>query len=518
MANYDSLKNIEIEKAVIAGCLKFPNLFYEIDPFVCSRDFHYDIHSTVFSIIKSQVEKDEAVDVFLVCERIKNSGITFKDGGTNPYEYLKSLFTLFKITEKGFVSAAKELKKFSICRDIYKAGIKLQDYLVKSTDQDFGSIVTSCDKIYNDQMMSFEFSERPENLFDDIQEIVETIGNDPDQEAGFLTPYNDLNDFYGGLRPANLYAYTARAGQGKTTFLADMAYKTCNVVKSNIPKGIKCLYLDTEMEKLDMQKRLIASISGVPFWYIDTGNWRKNEDMIKRVRAAWPVVKKYQFHHFKAKNKSIQELIATARRWYYSEVGRGNPAIICYDYLKITGESVSDSWKEYQVIGDKTDKLKKLAEELQVPILTSTQLNRSGENQNKKAGNFSDDSSAIAMSDRLQWFASYVGIFRKKTLDEIELDGENNGTHKLVTTKSRFQGKFAAGHQDYVQRTIDGEKKFVSNYISFNINNFDVQEVGALTNLMKRGSLKLQIFDDEGNVVKTLDETGKEKTSQEDLL
>jgi CRISPR/Cas system-associated protein Csx1 len=81
------------------------------------------------------------------------------------------------------------------------------------------------------------------------------------------------------------------------------------------------------------------------------------------------------------------------------------------------------TWKEYQVIGEKTDKFKKISEELSVPVLTSTQLNRTGENQNKKSGSFNDDSSAIALSDRLQWFASFVGIFRRKTIDEMLLDG-----------------------------------------------------------------------------------------------
>lgn len=505
---------IELEKSVIRGCLKYPNLFYEIEPLISPDDFQVDIHKGVYSVIRSQIEANAGVDVFLIVEKLKNCGITFKDVNIGTYEYLDYLKKLGSISEKGFISAALELKKMSTCRDIYNSSQKMQEFLVKNTNKNFSEIISTCDKIYNDKILSLDSIENPENVFENIQEIIEEIGNSPSEETGFLTPYADFNDLNGGLRPKNLYAFTARPKHGKTTFLSDMLYKVCNVVPSNKDKGIKCLYLDTEMEKEDMQKRLIASISGVPFWYIDTGNWRKDPNMVKKVRAAWPLVSKYNFYHFKAKNKPIEEIVSIARRWYYSQVGRGNPAIICYDYLKMTGESTSDSWKEYQVIGEKTDRLKRISEELNVPLLTSTQLNRTGENQNKKAGSFADDSSAIAMSDRLQWFASYVGIFRKKTIDEVELDGENNGTHKLITTASRFQGKLAAGHQDFVQRTIDGEKRYVSNYISFDVDNFNVKEVGALSSLQKRGALTLQIFDDEGNVVKTVD--GKEDAS--DLL
>jgi hypothetical protein len=75
------------------------------------------------------------------------------------------------------------------------------------------------------------------------------------------------------------------------------------------------------------------------------------------------------------------------------------------------------------------------------------------------------------------WFSSYVGIFRKKTLDETmeEVDSEGNrfGTHKLITLKSRFQGRDASGHDIFVKKP-DG--KLTYNFINYEINNFAVTE------------------------------------------
>ena len=98
--------------------------------------------------------------------------------------------------------------------------------------------------------------------------------------------------------------------------------------------------------------------------------------------------------------------------------------MIIYDYVKMTGERVGQNWAEHQAIGDKIDKLKKISEEINAPLFTAIQLNRSGENQNRRGSDIVDDSSAISLSDRLQWFASFVAIFRRKTLDEIASDGE----------------------------------------------------------------------------------------------
>jgi hypothetical protein len=100
--------------------------------------------------------------------------------------------------------------------------------------------------------------------------------------------------------------------------------------------------------------------------------------------------------------------------------------------------------------------------ELNVPILTACQLNRSAENG-------VDDSSAISQSDRLQWYASFVAIFRRKSVEEIADDGPEFGSHKLIPLATRFQGKDSAGHHDLV-RIKEGKKvKYAQNFISFNI-------------------------------------------------
>jgi len=488
--------SLPVEKHVITGCLKYPKSFYEIDSFVNEKDFYHNIHSVIFSVIKNTIAQNESVDNVLISQKINNLGITFKSS-TNVFDYLQSL-SLINLSEKAFIESAKKLKTLTIKREIHETAEKLKQKMIAKEEMSADQIIAAADAIYNEKISVYDLFEEPVNIFEDAMEQIEEIGNNPVDDSGFLTPFKDFNRLYGGLRPKNLYAFVARPKSGKTTMLCDLNYKICNEIYNG---KVSCLYLDTEMETLDVQKRLIASISGVPFWYIDTGSWRKNPEMVQKVRATWTKIKNFKFHHLKVGNKSTSEIMSIARRWYYSKVGRGENAIITYDYLKMTGEGVSESWKEYQVIGDKTDKLKKLGEELNCVVLTSTQMNRSGESQNRKAGGFTDDSSAIALSDRLQWFASYVGIFRRKTIDEIEEDGEECGSHKLVTTASRFQGKEASGHVDLVERIVNGERKYVSNYISFDVKNFNVEEKGSLDQLVKKNGLQFQIFDKEGRPV-----------------
>jgi hypothetical protein len=162
------------------------------------------------------------------------------------------------------------------------------------------------------------------------------------------------------------------------------------------------------------------------------------------------------------------------------------------------GEAVSENWAEYQVMGEKINRLKRLAEELNCVILTAIQLNRSGEKRGSQGQ--VDDSSAIAVSDRLQWLAAFVAIFRRKTLDEINRDTQRFGTHKLIPLKTRFQGRDAAGHHDLMRRVDDdGELRWVNNVLNFDVANFEVSERGSLRDIIEAERAQLNPDDQNPN-------------------
>jgi hypothetical protein len=227
----------------------------------------------------------------------------------------------------------------------------------------------------------------------------------------------------------------------------------------------------------DVKFRLASSLTGINPWYFDTGNWSKVEWMAKKIReekyngkSLKEALSSYELHYRYLTDASIDKIVSTVKKWYYTKVGRGNPCIIVYDYIKMSNESTKMT-QEHQIIGEKVNRLKELVgKEVNAPLLTAVQLNRSADSRNSDR---SDTSSAISTSDRILWFASYVGIFRKKTLQEIAEEGENNGTHKLVTLDSRFQGRDAAGHKTLVQKP-DGS--LTHNFINYDVKYFNVEE------------------------------------------
>jgi len=299
---------------------------------------------------------------------------------------------------------------------------------------------------------------------------------------GMATPHPDFNRLFGGVLPGHLYAWVSRPKHGKSTILADLARKMSAIHKC------PALILDTEMAIEDLRYKMAAAITGIPLWHLITGNWKHNKeyfDLYEQKKGLLSEAKDL-VSHLEVPGKPIEQICSIVRRWYLSEVGRGNKCIVVYDYIKLTGES---GWnkQEYQLIGEKVDALKQLSTELNIPILTSCQLNRQAESG-------TDDGSAIAQSDRLTWLVSFVGIFRRKRIEEIEAEGEQFGTHKLIPVASRLQGRDAAGHQDLIRIPTGNPNRpyrYETNFINYNVDNFNVVERGTLADVQEARNLNV---------------------------
>lgn len=492
-----SVYSLQVEKHVIAGIFKNKDILAELVNFLNEKDFYNEVHSVIYQICKHLFLEKREIDGVIVAQKIKDIGAAFKDD-INIFEYVESV-SFVSVTPKATIEAAKDLIKLRIRRDMISTAERLKVEATKASEITLNEFIISCDRIYSEKISSIEIEDTPADLFDDLEEKVEDRGNNISEDQGLLTEYPEFNRLYGGLRAGNIYAIVSRPGQGKTTWINDICLKTASKNK------VKALILDTEMSKEEMQFRIISGLSGVPMWYIETGNWRKNKEMVSKVRSAISKSKSYEYYHYRVGNKTIDEVCSIVRRWYYQVVGRGNKCIVAYDYVKLTGEKLNNNWAEHQAIGDKIDKLKKLSEEIQCPIITAMQMNRTGENFNRKGGTLVDDSSAIALSDRLQWFASFVAIFRRKTLDEIAKDGEEFGSHKLIPIKTRFQGKDAAGHHDLVKRRgDDNQVTYQNNFLNFSVENFAVVEKGSLEDIAAKEDSKFDLEDNNGEDSGTL--------------
>jgi len=483
------LHSLQIERHVLGGLIQNQDIISEVESFVSEKDFVAQPHATIFSCLISSFLQNEKIDKVILAQKIKNLGISFKDN-INIFDYIESV-SFAPITKQATIKACQELVKLRALRDVSDTCDEIKTHIDKSVNQPLDQTITEIDEIYGQQVNSFVAESGDVDLYAGLSALAEERGNNPQEEIGFATPFPEFNRIYGGLKRKNLYIIAARAKAGKSTLLNEL----CSEMSSmhNMP----VLYLDTEMSTEETQFRAIASKTGVPLWYIETGNWRKNPDYVQKLRGHLSELGKKNYkvtHHFIG-NKKISEIKAIARRWYLKKVGRGGKCMIVLDYLKAV-DPLKGNQQEHQMMGDKVDGMKELSGELDCPILTATQNNRSGITTNRDVSEIVDDESSVGISDRITWYASGVWILRRRVAEEIVLDTPESGTHKLIELVTRHQGREATGHQDLLRRTFpDGKTKYIKNFINFNISNFRVEERGSLRHSIERQNAQFLISD-----------------------
>ena len=341
----EQISNQTIERHCLAGFLKNPKKLLELVHLIAEDDFVFKPHNSIFAILKDSALHNKATDPVLVAERLQSLGITYK-GNLDIFNYLQSL-SYVKISDKALEDACRRLKTLTIRREICDMASQMRAAMIKSGDIEADEIVAMADRMYAEKISAYNLTEKPEDLFDSIVDIIEERAENPRNETGLLTPYKKFNLFYGGLRNGEVYAWVSRPKHGKSSILNDIAFKT-----SLINPNCKALILDTEMQTVDMKFRIASAITGVPVWWLETGNYKKNKELFAKFESKKQELRAALGHvqHMTVARKKTDEITSLIQRWYYGEVGRGNPALVVYDYIKLTGEQEGNK-QEYQLIG-----------------------------------------------------------------------------------------------------------------------------------------------------------------------
>lgn len=472
------LSNIQLERTCLGGLINHPQTLVELDN-LYDKDFSNHVHKVIFSVLKQMVLKGDKIEKVVLAQKIIEIGIRFFEE-IDIYTYIEDA-SFSQIQPKGILEISKELTKLRIKREIYENANAIQNYIKNSKDDSINKIIAQCDKIYNEKINTYESEEEPLDLFSEAENIINDRVKNP-IKPGILSPFPIFNEMFGGFRDG-ISAICGRAKNNKSTVLLNVGFGA--ILKD---LNLSVLYLDTELKAYDHVFRSMAALSQIHTKFLEEGTWIKNKELAGRLNNSWKIsnqLKKKLYHQYVG-NRSIEEISSIIRKWYLSKVGRGNPGLIIFDYIKIGNEKLSNYNNETQELGRKINTLNELSHKMSVPILSSMQLNRSAIIDQR------DDEAAISMTDRLSWFANGVFIFRKKRTDEISEEGIEFGTHKLIPVVTRYQGN--SDLLDFVEISNDhGKRKWKQNFINFNFSNFLLEERGTLRDIIRHQRLQANL-------------------------
>tara|TARA_Y100001972_G_C7667231_1_gene337822 strand:+ start:4506 stop:6011 length:1506 start_codon:yes stop_codon:yes gene_type:complete len=482
-----------LEKNVLSCILQHQHKWEEVATYINEDDFYSEdskVNCSIFKLLKHSLDNAEKIDEHILIERLRALGVSFPDS-IDVAEYIRQL-AFIPSSEDLLLPNVKELKKYSARRHIYNACAKVSRY-VKNIDPNlkYSEIIDECDKIYNNELQNFEGGEtETQNLFELMSPVIEERGENPQTEFGMMGPHERINEIYGSLLLAgNISVIVARSGVGKTNFCMDFTTKVSK--KYNVP----VVHFDNgEMSEEELIFRQASALTGLPIYLFQTGDWRRYscndksaEQITKEVREALDKVKDMKFYYENVAGMTPDEMCSLLKRLYYTKVGRGNPMIFSFDYIKSDFSKLGDNpWQQvsYMVHRFKQAIHRELCFEGNpcVSMITSVQANRYGITNNRGVDTIIDDESVVSLSDGITQFCSHLFLLRKKVVEEMREDGTNRGTHKLINLKSRHLGRDPLRAINDVE-LLDGSKK--KNYINLEFRNFSVTERGDLHDVVE---------------------------------
>ena len=473
------IKNVEVERFTIASLLKYPKLYSDISHFISSEDYAASrLHKMSFQVIADLTKKQEEVNVYVVSQKLKNSGATFSEV-EDIHSYLEEILNI-QINEKSALEFFKTLARTTAMREIETAGAKLMAEMktLQKKDASIETILGDADRIYGATMQAFksQVGQQFINLYENIEALSHARANEPKTNQGFMSPFPRMNEIFGEmLRPGHISLIAARTGVGKTTLgQYVMNYVACH-------NKVPILHLDCgELSEWEIRERAQVQFSkGVlPLKMVESGDWKHNPEMEKAMTAAMRKMQNYHYYYYETSDLGLEELLSLIRRFkmiHSKDISGVNQFVVNYDYLK--SPDPEPYKKEYELLGTMLKKLKNLFKnEIHCPLHTALQENKLGVVGNKTSSQVNDSDESFGLSDRINQQVSLSFKLREMTLDETAMF-PNLGNLMLINTKRRFGGMDIQSAQQPVKMNDGSIRK---NRLLFESNNFIFTEKGDL--------------------------------------
>ena len=368
--------NIEAEKALIGSVFWSYNSLQKACEEVSKEVFYLDSHSKIFEVIQELYLEKEPVDASTVTARIVDKGYLVQIGGV---EYLNSVINSVATGANISYYIDSVVGNYTLRRMIEVAtniisnannsSLKISDVV-----DDAEKSILSVSK--NTRTSSFR---SVSDVLDKVQNDLEVLSKNKGKITGLTTGMIDLDNLTNGFHPTQLVIVAARPAVGKTAFALNIA---CAAAKST-KKNIAIFSLEMPAEQLVM--RMISSLGQVDNKKLQTGKL-ENDDW-RRVNEAISQLADTNIYFHDAGGITASEIKAKCRR--LSTMGEGLGLVII-DYLQLIDSSSKYAGSRQQEVSEISRGLKTMALELEVPVISLSQLSRNVEKREDKKPVLSD--------------------------------------------------------------------------------------------------------------------------------
>ncbi|HWB14488.1 MAG TPA: replicative DNA helicase [Pirellulales bacterium] len=180
--------------------------------------------------------------------------------------------------------------------------------------------------------------------------------------GGLITGFPEFDSTIGGLFPGELVILAARPRVGKTALATQLATRSGE-------QGERCLFVSLEMSATELATRMLCGRGQVDGGRLRTG--RASAEDLARIDQAAEALRDLPFLIDDRAAMSVADIRSQARRMR----SRGGLGLVIIDYLQRVSPA-DQRLKRYEQVGEMARGLKRLARELNIPVVVLAQLSR----------------------------------------------------------------------------------------------------------------------------------------------
>jgi replicative DNA helicase len=390
--------------------------------------FYNEINRKLYSIMVMMFTSALPIDIVTVLDVANREKLFLTDGEVK--KYLSDLAELLPTTANMEAYAKIVEEKYYV-----RSLISIADDIIENTHsshQDAKTLLDSAEqKIFEirkgkDSQGLIPISEIIIETYDRLQRL---SGDDKNSLMGYPTGFAQLDKLIMGLNKSDLILVAARPGMGKTAFALNIA--TNVAVKSKKTVAIFSL----EMGRDQLVSRILSSMANIKGISLKTGNL--TVDDWNKLAVCAQEISKAQIYIDDTANITVSEIKARVRR--LRDVG-----LVVIDYLQLM-QSGKRNENRVQEISDITRSLKIMAKELDVPVISLSQLSRGPDTRTEHQPKLSDlrDSGSIEQDADIVIF-----LYRESYYDK---SCENPNLSECIVAKNRH------GETSTVELVWDGQ-------------------------------------------------------------
>lgn len=408
-------QSIQSEQAVLGGLMLAPKSLWRVKDILSEEDFYRRDHALIFRGICELADSKppRPFDAVTLGEWFELQGLSeHVQGGAYLLELTATVFSAANI-----VAYAETVADKAVLRRLIDAGTSIVNDGFqpdgRATEDILADAQSAIVAMQPKQRGGLQLSgDSLGDWFEDLQRRYES----EDRMTGMPTPWHEVNKHTHGLQPGELCLLAARPSMGKSV-------GGCNLAMFAALRGKRTALFSLEMNRRQINRRNISSLSGVPHdWLLAPHDGE--DEYWNRVTAALSQIKPAKLYVDDTSDLTIGQVMARARTLHLQEPIE----LLVVDHIHDFKIKADQARFEY---GRIAQGLKTLAKEFNCPVVALAQLNRNVNNRADKRPNMAD----LRESGELEQKGDLILFLHRE--DYYDNDTHLKGVVELIVAKGR---------------------------------------------------------------------------------